>query len=65
MGLGDQLTYTGTQVNYYLICKRKLWLFSHHLEMEATSDLVTLGKVLQEESYSRKHKSCGEMSRKK
>jgi CRISPR/Cas system-associated exonuclease Cas4 (RecB family) len=23
-----ELAYTGTQVNYYPICRRKLWLFS-------------------------------------
>jgi len=22
-----ELIYTGTQVNYYFVCKRKLWLF--------------------------------------
>ena len=50
------LTYTGTQVNYYFICKRKLWLFSHGLEMEETSDLVLLGKLLHERGYARKRK---------
>jgi len=48
--------YTGTQVNYYFICKRKLWLFSHGLEMEETSDLVLLGKLLHERGYARKRK---------
>jgi hypothetical protein len=48
--------YTGTQVNYYFICKRKLWLFSHGLEMEETSDLVLLGRLLHERGYQRKRK---------
>lgn len=47
------LVYTGTQVNYYFVCKRKLWLFSHALSMETTSDAVSLGKLIHETSYSR------------
>ena len=51
-----ELAYTGTQVNYYLVCKRKLWLFSRNFEMERSSDLVLLGKLLHESSYPRKSK---------
>jgi len=51
-----ELTYTGTQVNYYFVCKRKLWLFSRNFEMERSSDLVLLGKLLHESSYPRKSK---------
>jgi len=51
-----ELIYTGTQVNYYFVCKRKLWLFSHNLEMERTSSLVDKGKLLHEISYPRKTK---------
>ncbi|HDL86314.1 MAG TPA: CRISPR-associated protein Cas4 [Candidatus Acetothermia bacterium] len=47
------LVYTGTQVNYYFVCKRKLWLFSHALSMESTSDAVNLGKLIHETSYPR------------
>jgi CRISPR-associated exonuclease Cas4 len=39
-----ELAYTGTQVNYHLVCKRKLWLFSRSFEMEHSSDLVLLGR---------------------
>jgi CRISPR-associated exonuclease Cas4 len=42
---------TGTQFNYYLICHRKLWLFSNGINMESTSDLVYEGKLLHESSY--------------
>lgn len=52
----NALNFTGTQVNYYFICKRKLWLFSHGLEMEETSDLVLLGKLLHERGYARRRK---------
>ena len=47
---------TGTEFNYYLLCKRKLWLFSHDVEMEHTSDNVLIGKLIDEESYARKKK---------
>ncbi len=47
---------TGTQINYYFVCKRKLWLFSHHIGMEYTSELVEMGSVLHEHSYMRKRK---------
>ncbi|MFQ5793560.1 MAG: CRISPR-associated protein Cas4 [Candidatus Bipolaricaulia bacterium] len=52
----NSLIYTGTQVNYYLVCKRKLWLFSHDLEMEHTSDAVLIGRLIHESSYPREHK---------
>ena len=51
--------FTGTQINYYFVCKRKLWLFSHNMEMENESDLVLLGKLLHERSYKRKLKEVG------
>ena len=42
---------TGTQFNYYLICHRKLWLFSSGINMEHTSDLVYEGRLIHETSY--------------
>lgn len=48
---------TGTHINYYFICHRKLWLFSHGVQMEQTSDTVLLGKLIDESSYERKDKS--------
>jgi len=51
-----ELTYTGTQVNYYFVCKRKLWLFSNSLGMEHSSDRVMLGSLLHEAAYPRKTK---------
>ncbi|GAH82563.1 unnamed protein product, partial [marine sediment metagenome] len=49
----QELHVTGTKVNYYVICKRKLWLFARHLTMEHSSDQVRLGKHLHERSYPR------------
>ena len=51
--LDQKAFFTGTQVNYYIVCPTKLWYFSHHLQMEQTSDLVSLGKLLHETTYGR------------
>jgi len=50
------LSLFGTQINYYFVCKRKLWLFSHQINMEHTSELVELGKLIHEASYQREKK---------
>lgn len=42
---------TGTHFNYYIVCKRKLWLFASGMNMESNSDLVYEGKLIQEKSY--------------
>jgi len=47
---------TATQINYYFVCHRELWLFSHQINMEHTSELVELGKLLHESSYQREKK---------
>jgi len=46
----------GTQVNYYFICKTKLWLFSHNITMEKESDEVKLGKLLHRDVFKRDEK---------
>jgi CRISPR-associated exonuclease Cas4 len=56
LGHDESIKFTGSQVNYYFICKRKLWLFSHNIELEPESDLVKLGKLLHENRYKRKLK---------
>ncbi|CCJ34803.1 CRISPR-associated protein Cas4 [Caloramator australicus] len=43
----------GIKVNYYYVCKRKLWLFSKGITMEDKSDRVLQGKLLHESSYPR------------
>jgi len=47
---------TGTHINYFFVCKRKLWLFEHGITMEHTSDTVLLGKLIDESSYERQDK---------
>ena len=44
---------TGTAINYLYICKRKLWFFQNHLEMEHTSEYVDIGQLLHEDTYPR------------
>jgi CRISPR-associated exonuclease Cas4 len=45
---------TATHINYYHVCRRKLWLFSSNINMEHTSDLVTEGKLIGENTYSQR-----------
>lgn len=42
---------TGTHINYYRLCKRKLWLFANNIQLEQTSDLVADGKIIEEDSF--------------
>lgn len=42
---------TGTHINYYIVCRRKLWLFANGINMEHTSELVAEGKLIHETTY--------------
>jgi len=46
------MTITATHINYYHICHRKLWLFANGINMEHTSDIVTEGKLIGENTYT-------------
>lgn len=48
---------TGVMVYYYFVCKRKLWFFNNDVTMEHGSDLVGIGKLIDETSYSREKKN--------
>lgn len=50
------LQYTGTQINYYFVCKRKLWLFSKDIRFENDNEYVQLGRLIDENSYKRNKK---------
>lgn len=39
------------KVNYYYVCKRKLWLFDKGISMEKESDAVLEGKLLHQSAY--------------
>ncbi len=40
-------TFTGTEVGYYFICKRKLWWFHHGVQVEHENERVQIGKIVQ------------------
>lgn len=52
---------TGTHFNYYMVCHRKLWLFSNSLQMEQTSDIVYEGKLIHETSYNQRSEKYTEV----
>ena len=52
----NYMYFTGTQINYYFICQRKLWYFSKYIPMEDNSDNVLIGKTLHKDAYSRNKK---------
>ncbi len=43
----------GIKINYYYICKRKLWFYDKGITMEQNSDRVLTGKLVHENSYPR------------
>lgn len=47
---------TGVMVYYYFVCTRKLWYFINDMTMEQSSDLVSMGKLIDETSYEREKK---------
>lgn len=47
---------TGTEINYYFVCHRKLWLFSRNIQMEHESETVQIGRLTHEHSYTRETK---------
>ena len=47
---------TGMMVYYYFICHRKLWYFVNQICMEQNSELVSIGKVLDEATYVKERK---------
>ncbi len=45
------MTINATLINYLHLCHRKVWLHAHVIRMEHTSDIVSEGKMIGEESY--------------
>ena len=44
-------------VYYYFICERKLWYFINEINMEQNNELVNIGKILDETTYTRENKN--------
>ena len=53
---------SATHINYYHLCRRKLWLFANGISMEHTSDIVSQGKLLHESSYPQRAAKYTEIS---
>jgi CRISPR-associated exonuclease Cas4 len=53
---------TATHINYYMVCKRKLWFFSNGITMEHTSDTVSEGKLIHETSYPQRSERYTELN---
>lgn len=49
-------TFTGTEVGYFFICKKKLWWFHHGVQMELENERVQIGRIVHEDAYARKKK---------
>jgi len=52
---------TGTHINYYFICHRKLWLFTNGFQSEQTSDTVYEGRLIHETSYPQRSEKYSEI----
>lgn len=52
---------TGTHFNYFMVCRRKLWLFAHGITMEQTSELVYEGKLIHENTYPERNPNYEEI----
>lgn len=39
-------------INYYFVCKRKLWCLAKNINLEEENENVQLGKLIDENSYS-------------
>lgn len=53
---------TGTHINYFLICPRKLWLFANTIQMEHGNDMVTEGKLIHETTYPQRSSKYEEIA---
>lgn len=47
---------TGLMVYYYEVCNRKLWYFVNEIQLEENNSNVILGKLLEENTYTRDEK---------
>lgn len=47
---------TGIMIYYYFVCQRKLWYFANQINMEQNSELVKIGKIIDEMTYTREKK---------
>ena len=53
---------TATHVNYFMVCRRKLWLFANGINMEHVSDMVAEGKLIHETTYPQRAERYTELA---
>ncbi|GAB4316464.1 MAG: CRISPR-associated protein Cas4 [Methanobacteriaceae archaeon] len=51
-------------IQYYIACKRELWLFANQINMNYNNEDISIGRLIHERSYSREKKNInlGEVS---
>lgn len=47
---------TGVMVQYFITCKRELWFYINHINMNYNNEDISIGKLIHEKSYSRDKK---------
>lgn len=47
---------TGVMIEYYFVCKKKLWYFTNQIQMENEHENVHIGKAIDENSYAQERK---------
>ena len=47
---------TGVMIEYFFICKKKLWYFANQIQMENEHENVAIGKTIDEGSYPNENK---------
>lgn len=52
----SEISITGIHFQYYLVCHRKLWLFSHNIRFESEHENVHIGRMLHKDRYRREKK---------
>lgn len=48
---------TGVMVQYYIACKRELWFFANHINMNYDNVCIQLGRLIHEKSFSQEKKN--------
>jgi len=47
---------TGSVLQAYMICKRQAWLLAHQITGESDNDLLVIGRLIAQDSYSKDKK---------
>ncbi len=56
LNTNELINFTGTEVGYYFICKKKLWWFHRGVQMEQENERVQIGRIVHERFLCTKEK---------